>query len=469
MRRVLLTAGVVALVGGGGFAAYDELGSPPSHPAGPPDTLHSAPVRLPGRPAVLAGHAAPASSPSAAAVTAALRRVSRARDLGRSLVGELVDLDTGARLWSRQPDEPVPPASNAKLLTAAAALTVLGPDSRLSTTVVRRGHVVWLVGGGDVTLASTLASTAPPFAGNRPSYPRPALLPGLAARAAQALRAAGVHRVTLHYDATAETGRKLAAGWKPTYVTEGDVAPPSALEVDEGRIAPNASSRVTDPAAAAAASFAHDLSADGVRVAKSVTPAAAASGAAPVAAVDSPTVAALVQQMLTVSDNDVAESLARAVARHSGRPGTFADGASAVLAADRKLGLPLAGVRLVDGSGLSPLDRVPPRTLVAVLHLAASGRVPRLAAVLEGLPVAGFSGTLAERFGPGSPSADGAGWVRAKTGTLKGVSSLSGLTLDRSGDLLAFSLVASRTRAADLAEPALDHIAATIAGCGCRR
>ena len=473
MRRVLIVVLVLAVAAGGGVATYLLLsrpthGGPSSGPASSPTATASAPPALPSRAPVLTGLTAPATRPQPAAVAAALRRPATAKALGKRLYGEAIDVTTGQVLWNDQDQSAAPPASTAKLLTAVAALTVLGPDQHLQTRVVRRGRTIWLVGGGDVTWGTP---EHPPASAGVPSpsvaYPVAASVSDLAGQTVRALRGAGVRSVRLDLDDTAESGPVLAPGWKASYLSEGDVAAPSALEVDEGRVAPGAVGRVGDPTTAAGATFATALSRRGITVKGSPAVKPAPSSAQPVADVDSPTIAALVQQMLTVSDDDLAEALARAVARAGGRPGTFAAGAKAVLAADRAAGVDTTGVRLVDGSGLSRDDRVRPANLESLLRIVGLGRDPRLAAISEGLPIAGFSGTLADRYEE-PPQHAGAGIVRAKTGTLDGVSALAGLVVDRSGDLLSFALLASRTKGAYLAEPALDRIAATLATCGCR-
>lgn len=197
-----------------------------------------------------------------------------------------------------------------------------------------------------------------------------------------------------------------------------------------------------------------------------VRAAAAPATAAQLADVTSPTVAELVQRMLTDSDNDLAEALARQVARASGRPPTFAGGAAAVMAAVSPV-LQGASLRLVDGSGLSVLDRASPRALARLLAAAASPDRPQLRPILAGLPVAGLTGTLADRYRSGPPAAV-RGILRAKTGTLDGVSSLAGLAVDRDGRLLAFAVVADRAPYYLSAQAALDRVAARIADCGCR-
>jgi D-alanyl-D-alanine carboxypeptidase/D-alanyl-D-alanine-endopeptidase (penicillin-binding protein 4) len=128
----------------------------------------------------------------------------------------------------------------------------------------------------------------------------------------------------------------------------------------------------------------------------------------------------------------------------------------------------LAGttVALQDASGLSPLDRVQPRALARLL--ARVGQDPRFAPVLSGLPVAGFDGTLADRYRT-APTAAAAGELRAKTGTLNGVSALAGLVRTRSGRLLAFDVTADGVPLTGTlaAQAALDRVATALAACGC--
>jgi D-alanyl-D-alanine carboxypeptidase/D-alanyl-D-alanine-endopeptidase (penicillin-binding protein 4) len=119
----------------------------------------------------------------------------------------------------------------------------------------------------------------------------------------------------------------------------------------------------------------------------------------------------------------------------------------------------------VDGSGLAASDRVSASALARVLRLAVTK--PRLHYIVAGLPIAGWSGTLGDRYLRGA-ARGGAGVVRAKTGTLTGVSALAGLVHDRDGRLLVFAFVADRTESTAAAEAALDDLAARLAGCGCR-
>ena len=146
-----------------------------------------------------------------------------------------------------------------------------------------------------------------------------------------------------------------------------------------------------DPAGMTAAAFASLLERDGISVTGSPAEVTAAASAPVIASVSSPTLAAIEEQMLLESNNVIAENLARQVAIALGMPASFSGAADAVMTEARRLGV-TTPVHLVDGSGLSPDDGIAPETLVRVLALAASR--PQLRAVITGLPVAGFAGTL---------------------------------------------------------------------------
>lgn len=360
----------------------------------------------------------------------------------------------GRLLYGRDAEASFIPASTTKLLTAAAALTTLDPEGRFETAVVRgpAENEIILVGGGDPLLAGD-----PPPAG----YPPVASLADLADQTARALPPAA--DVTLRYDASLFTGPAMATGWRDAYLGPGTaaIAPVSALIVDHGRVgAPEDRIRVRDPAVAAARRFADLLAERGVTA--SVAGPGQASGGARLATVVSPPISAVVEVMLTDSDNDVAEALGRHIAIARGEPATFAGAAGAITAATAELGIGTTALHLEDASGLSRSNRITPHTLVDLLTLAASRA--DLRGVLTGLPVAGFSGTLVHR--PGEP-AESTGFVRAKTGTLLGVNALAGVAYDANGRLLVFAVLADRVPDPEEAEDGLDAIAAALAACGC--
>lgn len=398
-----------------------------------------------------------APSPTSAGLAAALRAALADPRLGPGAGLAVLDLASGRNLLDRASGVAVPPASTAKLLTATAALRVLGADHRLSTQVRRQGDLVVLVGGGDPTLAGPRSV---------PRYPASARLVDLAAATARALGPGS--RVQVAVDDRLFSGPRTALGWKPNYIPEGDVAPVSALELDGGRLRPDDNPRTpdlraADPALHAGSVFAGLLRARGVTVVGGVRRATSTGSAKPIAVVESPPVGELVESMLSRSDNDLAEALARQVALARKLPPTFEGAAAAVTAAVGELGI--HGVVLHDASGLSTRDRLTPRQLVDVVALAAGADHPELRPIITGLPVAGFSGTLATRFSSAAPAR---GLVRAKTGTLAGVSTLAGLVLDADRRLLAFAVTAPHAPSSWGAQGALDRLLAVLASCGCR-
>jgi D-alanyl-D-alanine carboxypeptidase/D-alanyl-D-alanine-endopeptidase (penicillin-binding protein 4) len=286
--------------------------------------------------------------------------------------------------------------------------------------------------------------------------------------------------VTIGYDTSLFTGPGMAPGWTARYVATGNVTPISALEVDQGRLTPggapedaddpsNSRPRTTVPGPDAARAFAAFLAADGIRVAGLPVAVTAPGGAQTLASVSSPTVAQMAGQMLVESNNVIAENLARQVAIAAGQPVSFSGAATAEMTALRRLGV--TGVHLVDGSGLSPDDQITPAALVRLIGLAASSGRPELREAITGLPVAGFSGTLAAGgsvFGETGHAAWGV--VRAKTGNLDTVTALAGIVAARGGQLLAFAVMADRLRASALnaAGAQIARVATALAGCGCR-
>lgn len=406
------------------------------------------------------------SAPTTAGLSVALSALLADPALGTA-VGVAVaspDGDAGAAglLLDVGADVALVPASTTKILTAVAALTALGPDSRFTTSVEQPvpGRIV-LVGGGDPALSQRLIGD------DSVSY-SVTRLEELARRTVDALREDGTSSVSLGYRADLFAGPGVSPDWEPGYIPGGQVGPVSALSLDGSRDRPGFAPRTADPAAYTAQRFAGLLTLFGITV--TAPPAAAATGESGVqlVALRSPTVAELVTQMLVRSDNDVAEVLAHHVARAEGEEASFAGASVAVPAVLERLGLPAAGLVLRDGSGLSRGNRVAAATLVTALSLAFDEGHPQLRSLLGALPVAGFSGTLAERFDdPGSSSQ--VGDVRAKTGYLTGVVTLAGYALDEDDRPLVFAVLANgmdRDQALD-AQQAVDRLAAAIAGCGC--
>ncbi|MBE1532919.1 D-alanyl-D-alanine carboxypeptidase/D-alanyl-D-alanine endopeptidase [Actinomadura algeriensis] len=380
---------------------------------------------------------------------------------GTEISAVVVDVATGRALFRHRGDRPATPASTTKLATSVAALASAGPRHRITTRVVRGdGGGIVLVGGGDPTLTALPASPE----GDSPRF---ASLIDLARQTAAALKKTGVGQVRVDYDVSAYQGPGPAPTWKPNYIPDGEVAPVSALTVDKGKVAPQdptKRARVSDPAAVAAAKFAKLLTDNGV-AAKAGRKTVSADGAEQLAAVQSPPLSVLVEYLLTESDNDVAEAVARQVAIDKGLPASFQGAAQAVQQVLTELGVG-QGVLVNDGSGLSPKNRITPVALAKIVSLAADADHPDLRSTITGMPVAGFSGTLGPPRYTGQASRAGAGVVRAKTGTLSGVSTLAGIVRDADGRLLAFAFMLGDGKG--WVNPlTLDRLASEVARCGC--
>ncbi|HWM07552.1 MAG TPA: D-alanyl-D-alanine carboxypeptidase/D-alanyl-D-alanine-endopeptidase, partial [Actinophytocola sp.] len=445
-----LAAGVIFGVPG----LSDRLGLTSADPdvavAAPAPPVDFAPgLRPPG---------ADAPAPTAAGVQAAIAGPTAAGDLG-TLTGVVLDPTSGETLWESGAATPLVPASTGKLLTAAAALLTLDHTEQLATRVVQGeqpGEVV-IVGGGDPTLSSLKPGT-------ESVYPGAAHLSDLVDQ----VKKSGVDITTVRVDLSRYEGDSLAPGWSGADIGAGYIAPMVPAMLDGGRSDANEQngSRTDNPARALAGEFATRLGA---------TVPEAADGKAPANAkvlgeVRSAPVVELVDNMLRTSDNVLAEAVAREVAKVAGEEVSFAGASKATMDILRDNGFKLDGVNMADASGLSTEDKVPARLLGEVLSVAAGadGKDPRTAKLrpmLGGLPVAGGSGTLDKRFD--DSGTDGRGWVRAKTGTLSGVNSLAGVVLDKDGRLLVFALMTSGG-ATGPARDALDVIAGTLRGCGCR-
>ena len=440
-----------------GAAAITPSPAPdPTTPARTPPAAVAAPELAERGPD--AGLSPDAPLPDVAALDAALRRAYDKKALGSWPGAIVTDVASGQTLFARDAEAPLIPASTTKIVTAAAALTALEPDARLTTRVVDDGTGgIVLVGGGDPTLASRKRSDGLEVA----------LLRDLARTTATALTAAGRTDVRVSYDTSLFSGPTSAPGWKPSYLSDGNVAPVGALMVDAGRVTYDGRARVGDPAAAAAKRFAALLKKRGITVTGRVAAATASSDTAELAAVQSAPIPVLVEHMLATSDNDLAEALARHVDRAAGGPGSFASAAAAITAAATSVGV--GGISVADGSGLSRQNHIAPAALAALIR-AAAGENARLRPLVTGLPAAGFTGTLVHRFG-GSATDDAAGFVRAKTGTLNGVHAMAGTVVTRDGRLVAYALIsnwAGTGPAPQAAADGLDALIAVVAQCGCR-
>lgn len=406
-----------------------------------------------GQPSPVMAPAPEGDTPTAKKIAA---KVASAGEATGSYSGTVLDVATGKVLFAHHADDPLIPASTTKLLSSAAALSTLGPETRFETTVVSGGkNRIVLVGGGD----PYLAEDADPGA-----YPERASVEELAKATAKALKADGITAVTLGYDASLFEGTDWNDDWPDGY--QDSVTRVSALWVDEGRVSGSIGPRDPDPAKEAAAAFARALKSQKISVRK-VAEAAAKSGAEEIAAVESMPLELIVQEVLLHSDNDAAEVLLRQAAIGADRPGSFLEGRRTVRKVLTDLDAWHQGTVVKDGSGLSRSTKVPAETMAAVLRAATEEDHPELRPLLTGLPVAGVEGSLGARFFDDRAEA-GRGQVRGKTGTLREVNSLAGYVRTRDGSLLVYAFLVNGSDSPYLAQLWLDRATASLATCGCR-
>ena len=410
--------------------------------------------------------AGPAPLPDPAVLGPALDQALKFDGAG-GFTGIVTDAATGQVLYNNAAGEPRIPASNLKLLTAVAALEVLGADQRFTTTVKRGSNpgMLYLVGGGDALLGAGKSRPGEVWG--------EAGLATLAAEAAEQLAADGyTGEVAVAVDASLYSGPAISAAWDPGDVENGEISPVYPLALYAGREQADGGGDLVDDAAVMAGAAFRDALAEAVAgqdlsVAAKVGREAAPADGAILAEVRSASVAEHVAYMMQHSDNYVAEVLARNTAVAAGKPGSFGGGTEAVREAAGRMGIPVDGMILADASGLSMKNRVSPAQLAAAVTLMATAPDADLRAGIGSLPVAGLTGTLSGRYL--DANAAGAGLVRAKTGTLNAVTSLVGYVASTDGRLLVFAFVANGLDGSiDAARTAADRAATVLAGCGCR-
>ena len=456
--RVIVAAAVAFVLLGSGavWAGTASAGAGPADSAAPAASTAAEATATP-TPTPTLPEARPA--PVAATVTSPLRTCSVAGLAEDSRLGDfqaqVVNADTGEVLFDRGGSTASRAASVLKVLTSAAALSVLGADHRATTTVVKGtepGQVV-LVGGGDLTLSSTPT-------GDESFYDGAAHLDDLAEQARTAMGGTPITSVVL--DSSYFGGATWEPSWLRKEQTQGYMPPITALQVDGARADAYASTspRSDDPVAQAGAAFADELGGD-VNVSVGTAPA----GAEQLASVQSQPVGVLIKQSLIVSDNALAEMLARLVAVESGTGNTFADIQPAVLAGLADYGIDTTGILIADGSGLSDNNAVPPAYLTKLFR-QINAREGSLGEIFDGLPIAGGpSGSLSysDRFSGANADADGA--VFAKTGWIDTGYTLAGVIRAQDGSTLTFAVYALND-VGDNAKQAIDTITTGFFRCG---
>jgi D-alanyl-D-alanine carboxypeptidase/D-alanyl-D-alanine-endopeptidase (penicillin-binding protein 4) len=353
----------------------------------------------------------------------------------------VVDLRTGQTLFASNANLSLRPASNEKLATTYAALTALGPSFRIETDVLgdgRESGATWL---GNLILKG---------------YGDPALTSAEIGSLARQVAATGIRHVNgrILGDESWFDARRTGVGWKARFYLHESPAL-SALIVNRGWTGSYETAR---PALMAAQLLRIDLRRAGVTVSGDTAIGVASTSAVELASVESPPLSALVRHMDVYSDNFYAEMLLKETGAVQGSGGTAAAGLAVTRRLLAAVGVPLAGVRMVDGSGLSLVDRWTPRALATLLQ--AMWRDPDLEPYLiRALPIAGETGTLQYRMRNGPAH----GVVRAKTGTTDNSSALSGFV----GTRYVFSILENgrpvRTRNAELSQNRFAQILARAA------
>ena len=348
---------------------------------------------------------------------------------------------SGRVVFSDHANAPLTPASIAKLLTAEAALSVLGPDTVLTTKVVSNtatlnGEVagdLWMVGGGDPLLMTD--AYAQHFRHQPVTHSDLGVL-------ADRVVAAGITHITgsvIGDDSRYDEQRYLPQ-WPTRFQVSAETGPLSALTVNDGLVAfpPNPDVKTPketpadDPAVHAADQLTQLLVAKGVTVDGAPASGRSPDGAGEIAKLDSPSVGQMVSAMLTESDNSTAELLTKELGVQRRVSGTTVAGVAAITKAMHETPTPLDGTVQVDGSGLASENR---ETCAAVQSiLDQQGPTSSLAIAL---PIAGQTGTLDKRF-LGTPVV---GRLRAKTGTLDQATALAGYLQTTQGSQISFAFL----------------------------
>ncbi len=436
MRKTLLTSATLAAL----------LSLSVSAAATPP-----LPLPNPDRPA-----ATPVLGPTAVAsanpVCPALRKTARIGNGRASLM--VKNLGNGKRVCSLNPNAKRSLASNTKLFTTVTALGKLGKGHRMITKVFSVGNVRNGVLEGDLYLRG---------AGD-PSLGTPAFLEVYLAgagssidRLAAGIRERGIRRVTgrVYADDTVFDRRRGVAD--SGFATSPYIGPLSGLSINAGFTNASLNRFSSDPAKLAAKSLVRSLGRSGVKVRDGVGLKKAPNGVRRLAArLPSPDMAWMSRVTNVNSNNFFAEMLIKHIGAEEGKAGSTAAGARVVRSYSKSRFD--AVVRPLDGSGLTFGNRSSAGDVVKLLNRVRGTNYDR--EFIDSLAVAGRSGTLADRM-RGSAAE---GRCRAKTGTLTGVSALSGYCFNRSGRKYAFSILMNNVFNTTTARAAQDRIASIVAG-----
>ncbi|WP_353951541.1 D-alanyl-D-alanine carboxypeptidase [Knoellia sp. S7-12] len=432
-----VVATVAALALAGGVAVHPASATGQSAPSPRPESLPP-----PDAPADTL--AAPRSGQLAAAavdtrsIPQRLTAAGKDPALGSRVSAVVIDASTGAVIYSRNASLALMPASNEKLTTAFVAIATMARNKTLLTHVKTNStkSTVWLVGGGDPGLTVTRARE-------------------MAATTRSALARAGVKSVAVRVDDSLFPAPTSAIGWKTSYIP-GDVTPVRALVVG-GR-------DVMDTGLDAGVIFSNELKRLGISV-SSTARAKVAPGATTLDSATSLYVGTLVAQLINTSNNDYAENIHRQSSLAAGKGATWAAANGHALAVLKARGVNTSGFAVQDGSGLSRSNRLSGATMTSLLLGARrDAAINQVFYAPTGMPTAGVSGTLKTRFATADTSC-ARGKVRAKTGWLSDVVSLSGTAYGVDGRERIFSIVENGASSPTAARLAIERFATAATGC----
>jgi D-alanyl-D-alanine carboxypeptidase/D-alanyl-D-alanine-endopeptidase (penicillin-binding protein 4) len=366
----------------------------------------------------------------------------------------VMDAESGEVVCAQNADTPRPLASNTKLFTTAAALSLLGPETRIPTKVMTDGTVdadgvlhgsLYLQGGGDPTLGT------PAF---YDSY-----LAGLGTNIfalVPQLKRAGIKQVTgrLYGDDTIFDRKRgvLDSG----YATSQYIGPLSGLDFNSGFAGNTSSSHFSsDPAKLATQTLDNSLRHSGIEISPTIALGKTPAKAKSVAVIRSQPLTKIVNTTDVYSDNFFAEMLEKLLGARIGGAGTTAAGTTVVEDFATELG---SEIHQVDGSGLTRSNEALPQEVVDLLLGMRHSEVAE--DFIEDLALAGHEGTTAGRM-KGTPAY---GRCRLKTGTLTGVSNLSGYCFNQDGKVMVFSTLMGSVGSTEVAHVYQDKIAGAVAG-----
>ena len=380
---------------------------------------------------------------------------------------EVLDATSGQTLFSKDEQQPARTASVMKVLTAAVALDVLGPDYRITTSVMvspSEPGKIYLVGAGDVTLSR--------MPGNITSYYAKApKLDSLTKQIASWAKASSISISAVSVDSSLFGGEKE---WHPTWsrlgLSSGYMAPVSALQIDAARLTstrnPNTwlAQRTSTPVKQAGDLFLASLNKMGIATGLKATAAKAPTDSVVIASVQSRPVSELVANMLRVSDNSIAEALGRVASIKSGLDGSMASLTPLYKKVLKARGLDVSKISVIDASGLSRLNQVPAALINDLLLLVNQG-VGDYESLEAGLPISGESGSLKSRFATGN-KVETKGKVIAKTGYILTGYSLAGFLTAKDGTELIFTVYNLAERANANHRLAMDNLVYRFYQCG---